>query len=106
MARAIVTECADGKWRSLPKVAAAVRYAEEAARKALKSLGETGVAQRKNSDGELEYWIAGTGDADLRHLLAAKDAEIAGLKDRIAEQDREIERLMEQLTTPSLAMVH
>ena len=77
VARGIVTQCADGKWRSLPKIATTVRYAEDAVRKALKSLGETGVAQRKNGDGEHEYWIAGKGDAGWRHALAARDGRIA-----------------------------
>jgi hypothetical protein len=39
-------------------------------------------------------------------LPAARDAEIADLRNKVAEQDLEIERLTELLTAPSLAMVH
>jgi hypothetical protein len=92
VAREIVTQCADGKWRSLPQIATTVRRAEDAARKALRGLGETGVAQRKNGGGELEYWIAGKGDVGLRHALAARDEEIARLKARVAELEADMER--------------
>jgi uncharacterized coiled-coil protein SlyX len=39
----------------------------------------------------------------LRRSLAAKDREIAALKQRVAEQDLEIKRLKEQLAAPPLA---
>jgi hypothetical protein len=90
----------DGKWRPIEKIAATVKVAKNAARDALKSLGQDRVATR--ADGiEIQYKIHSDDEADLRRSLAAKDAEIADLKARIAEQNLEIERLMEQLTAPS-----
>ena len=44
---------------------AAAKFADTAVRQALKRLGDDRVAQRKTGN-ELEYWIAGKGDADLR----------------------------------------
>ena len=105
VASAIVSVCGDRKWRSLPKIAAAVKFADTAVRQALKRLGDDRVAQRKTGN-ELEYWIAGKGDADLRRKLAAKDEENARPKKLVAKQNLEIEQLMERLTTPSLAMAH
>jgi hypothetical protein len=100
VAREIVTQCADGEWRSPPKIATTVRRAEDAVRKALKALGKLVVAGRKNSDsGEHEYWIAGKGDAALRHANAAKDEEIVKLKAKVAELEAELN----QATAPAKA---
>ena len=89
----IIAKCSDGQWRSLAKVASVVKVAETSARQALKSL-EGCVTTRANGVG-IEYRIESGDEAHLRRSLAAKDAEIADLKNRIAEQDVEIERLTE-----------
>jgi hypothetical protein len=90
--REIVTQCADGEWRSFSKISLLVRRAEDAVLKALKALGKLGVAERKNSEGKHEYWIAGKGDA-------AKDGEIAKLKAKVAELEAELD----QATAPAKA---
>jgi hypothetical protein len=90
--REIVTQCADGEWRSLPKIATAVRRAEDAVLKALKALGKLGVAERKNSESKHEYWIAGKGDAALLSAIVAKDRRIAALEAELAEINAELDR--------------
>jgi hypothetical protein len=90
--REIVAQCADGEWRSLAKTALSVRRAEDAVLKAFKALGKLGVAERKNSEGKHEYWIAGKGDA-------AKDSRIAELEARVAE----LEADLDQATAPAKA---
>jgi hypothetical protein len=101
----IISKCSDGKWRSLSKVAAAVKVANAAARQAMISLGAGRVATRVNGI-EVEYQIGGDDEAYLRRSLAAKDAEIVDLKQRVAEQDAEIARLTELLAAPSPATIH
>ena len=90
--REIVAQCADGEWRSLAKIATMVRRAEDAVLKALKALGKLGVAERKNSEGKHEYWIAGKGDAALLSAIAAKDRRIAELGAELAEINAELDR--------------
>jgi septal ring factor EnvC (AmiA/AmiB activator) len=51
----------------------------------------------------VEYRIENSDEAHVRRSLAAKDRELAALKQRIAEQDLEIKRLKEQLAAPPLA---
>ena len=98
--REIVTQCADGEWRSLSKIATMVRRAEDAVLKALKALGKLGVAERKNSEGKHEYWIAGKDDA-------AKDEEIAKLKAKVAELEAELDQATApaKATAPAMAEV-
>jgi hypothetical protein len=91
----IISTCADGKWRSVPKIALIVKAADSATREALKRL--EGCVEQSPNGIEIEYRIAGDDEATLRRSLAAKDREIADLKNRIAEQDVEIERLRELL---------
>jgi biotin operon repressor len=96
----IIEALSDGKWRSLPQVASTFKVAESAVREALKRLkdeGEDCVEQRKNGNG-FEYRIVGSEEAHLRRVVAARDVEIASLKNRIAEKDAEIARLTELLT--------
>jgi hypothetical protein len=77
VARALAVKCADGKWRSLAKMASTVGRAETAVREALKHLG---AETCRGADG-LEYRIEEprvhakiTNDEFLlRTLLAAKD---------------------------------
>ena len=99
VAGAIISTCADGKWRSAPKIATAAKFAPTAVREALNSLGEDCRDQRKNGS-EIEYRIRADGEAHLRRTLAARDREIVSLKNQIAEKDAEIERLTELLTAP------
>lgn len=99
----IITKCADGKWRSLVKIASAVRAAHNSTRDALKRLDSLeGCVTPRVKDNGIEYQIEGDDEARLRRELAAKDSEIAVLKARITEQDVEIERLTALLTAPSL----
>ena len=91
----------DGKSRSLPKIATAFKVAPSAARDALKSLGGCVTSRRVN--GEIEYKITRDAEADL---LAAKDARIAQLEAKVAEQAAEIERLEAMLTAPATAMAN
>ena len=95
----IIAKCWDGKPRSAAKIATVVKVAETAAREALKRLGDS-VSQHKNGS-VIEYRLGGNDPVLLSRLLAAKDQEIADLKNRIVEQDAEIARLMEMLTAPS-----
>jgi hypothetical protein len=100
VARAIISQCSDGKFRSAPKITTVVKFAENAVREALKNLGEDCVDQRKNGDGVIEYRIEANGEALLRRTLADRDREIVILKNQIAEKNAEIERLTELLTAP------
>ena len=95
----MVTQCADGEWRWLSKIAT-VRRSEDAVLKPLKALGKLGVAERKNSEGKHEYWIAGKDDA-------AKDEEIAKLKAKVAELEAELDQATApaKATAPAMAEV-
>ena len=91
--REIVAQCADGEWRSRPKIALLVKRAEDAVQKALQALGKLVVAGRKNTkSGEHEYWIAGKGDASLLSAIVAKDRRIAELEAELAEINAELDR--------------
>jgi hypothetical protein len=102
VASEIDAKCSDGKWKSISKIATAVKVAPNAAKEALKILGPERVETRPNGI-EIEYRITRDDETDMRRLLAAKDAEIADLKKRIAEHELEIERLTDRLTAPNVS---
>jgi hypothetical protein len=99
VANDIIAKCPFGKWLPISKIANTVKVAENAAKEALKNLGPELVETRPNGIA-IEYRIDDPDRTRLNRLLAAKDAEIADLKARIAEQAAEIDRLMEQFTAP------
>jgi hypothetical protein len=94
--RELIAKCADGKWRSLPKMASATRLAASAIKEALARLGAGRVQTREGASG-FEYLISRDEDARWRSLLAARDAEIADLKRQLVVKDAEIAQLKVEL---------
>lgn len=98
----IVTRFADGDWRTADKIANSLKVAPTAARDALKSLGDECVKQRKTGNG-IEFRVMRDEESELIVLLAAKDEEIAALKNKVVDLELEIERLEERLTAPTVS---
>jgi CBS-domain-containing membrane protein len=95
----------DGRYRLLPKIAAAFKVAPTSVREALGSLGGCVISRKTN--GELEYKVVRDTEADLRVMLAARDLKIAELEARIAELEAEIERYTAPAPAPALGeLVH
>ena len=94
----------DDEWHSVPKTATTLKVATTAVRDALKSLG--GRVETRKVGNEVEFRISRDAEPDLRRQLAAKDARIAELEAKVAEQASEIDRLMAMLTAPAMAMAN
>jgi hypothetical protein len=92
----LIAKCADGKSRSLRKMASGIGVANSAVKEALARLGADCVQTREGASG-FEYLILRDEDAHWRTQLAAKDAEIADLKQQLAGKDAEIAQLKAQL---------
>jgi hypothetical protein len=96
VARELTAKCADGRWRSLPKMASATQLAASPIKDALTRLGADLVQTREGASG-FEYLILRDEDARWRSLLAAKDREIADLKRQLIGKDVEIAQLKVEL---------
>jgi hypothetical protein len=96
VARELIAKCADGKWRTLAKISSATQLAASAIKEALARLGADRVQTREGASG-FEYLILRDEDAQWRSLLAAKDGEIAHLKQQLAGKDAEIAQLKAEL---------
>jgi hypothetical protein len=104
VAKVLVDKCADAKWRSIGKLASVTQYAASAIQEAIGRLGQGRVDVRTGPTGP-EYLIGQDEDRHWPSLLAARDAEIADLKQQLREKDAEIAQLKAELiSAPSLAL--